>query len=128
MESDWPLLSPTPSGGIPAPPPPDQAALVGRQRLSAPLSLSNPLMTTSQLRERQRSDAMQQAVSELSVLTEQLLELPARLKEASLAILRNHQYVEAVEAFADLAEAAWQGMATETIRMSSAARAIGSLP
>jgi hypothetical protein len=113
MGTDWP---PSTGNGNPPASSSEPALPSGRQSASRPMALSRPFATTSQLRERLRTDAMQQAVSELSVLTEQLLELPGRLKEASLAALRNRQYVEAVEAFVDLAKAAWEAMATDTLQ------------
>ena len=79
-------------------------------RLSQPLT-SNPLSPTGALRARRQTEAGQQATSELSVLTEQLLELPMRLRQAGLAAQKGRQLQEAMEAFTELAALAWSGLA-----------------
>ena len=80
-------------------------------RLSQPLTTSNPLSPTGALRARRQTEAGQQATSELGVLTEQLLELPGRLRQAGLAQQKGRQLQEAMEAFTELAALAWSGLA-----------------
>jgi hypothetical protein len=79
-------------------------------RLSQPL-VSTPLSPTGALRARRQAEAAQQALSELSVLTEQLIELPERLRQAGLARQKGQQLQEAMEAFTELAALAWSGIA-----------------
>lgn len=79
-------------------------------RLSQPIR-SNPLSPTAALRARRQVESAQQATSELSVLTEQLIELPDRLRQAGLAGEKSRQLQEAMEAFTELAALAWSGMA-----------------
>ncbi len=81
-------------------------------RLSQPSArLSQPIGTTGGLRARRQAEAVQQAQSELNVLTEQLLDLPARLHATGLARAKGRQMHEAVEAFTELAALAWAGLA-----------------
>ena len=98
MGPDWqmPPLLPAPGGSAPR---------------SQPLArMSQPLSPTGALR-RQKLDAAQQAISELSVLTEQLLDLPERLQRVNLAARKSQQLQEAMEAFAELAALAYTGLA-----------------
>ncbi|MBA3826266.1 MAG: hypothetical protein H0X24_20495 [Ktedonobacterales bacterium] len=99
MSSDWPMppLLPAPGGS--------------NQRSQSLPRRSTPLSPTGALRARQRMDAATQATSELSVLTEQLLDLPARLLRVNLAAAKAQQLHEAMEAFAELAALAYMGMA-----------------
>lgn len=72
---------------------------------------SRPLTATGKLREQQRVEATRQAMTELSVLTEQLIELPDRLESSGIAKERAPQLQEAMEHFLLLANTAWEGMA-----------------
>jgi outer membrane murein-binding lipoprotein Lpp len=115
MNQDWPTLPMLPEGqgsqptGLrPSVPRPSQP-LLSQPRLSQP-RLSQPLVSGA-LRSRRQAEAAQQAQSELSVLTEQLLDLPERLQEAGLAREKARQMQEAMEAFVELAALAWAGMA-----------------
>ncbi len=124
MSEEWPTFPSSVEGATPFPEfPPGQTVVPGGY-LSLP---SRPLSATSQLRARQRADAAQQAVSELSVLTEQLLELPGRLDRARLATARGRQFVAAVESFADLASMAWRGMAEDTFEETTNSQAYRQL-
>ena len=117
MGSEWsmpPLMPEQGSGAYPTPATVDVPALPSsdtqiHQRLSRPMSV------TSALRAHQRAESAQQAISELSVLTEQLLELPERLARTNLARQYATQLHEAMEAFAELARLAWDGLATEKL-------------
>ncbi len=99
MSSDWPMppLLPAPGGSAPR---------------SHPLPRrSTPLSPTGVLRARQRMDPATQATSELSVLTEQLLDLPARLWRVNLEATKAQHLHDAMEAYTELAALAYQGMA-----------------
>lgn len=105
MNQDWPTLPMLPEGQGSHP--------TGMQpsvpRPSQP-RLSQPLVSGA-LRSRRQAEAAQQAQSELSVLTEQLLDLPDRLVTANMAQEKARQLQEAMEAFVELAALAWAGMA-----------------
>ncbi len=120
MGSEWsmpPLMPEQGSGVHPTPPPPPAETRIplAQSGPAAQARLSRPTTITSALRMRQRSETVQQTISELSVLTEQLMELPDRLARARLAQHRSQQLQEAMEAFADLAWLAWDGLATEKL-------------
>jgi hypothetical protein len=119
MGSEWsmpPMMPEQGSGVHPSPPPLTEARIPAVQNVPPAQSrLSRPTTITSALRVRQRSETVQQTISELSVLTEQLMELPERLARARLAHQRSQQLQEAMEAFADLAWLAWDGLATEKL-------------
>jgi hypothetical protein len=115
MNPDWPTLpmlpegqGSQPTGMRPSVPRPSQPRL--SQPIVSQSRLSQPLVSGA-LRSRRQAEAAQQAQSELSVLTEQLLDLPERLVEARLAREKARQLQEAMEAFVELAALAWAGMA-----------------
>lgn len=78
--------------------------------LSGPVpSGSRPYSQTGELRVSQRAEAQ----LEMTVLTEQLLDLPDRLHQAGLGRKSMVQLQDAMEAFTELATLAWQGMAED---------------
>jgi hypothetical protein len=109
MSQDHPLPPGGPLGPGSQPNPLERGSL---SRLSQPSArLSQPIAATGGLRSRRQAEAAQQAQSELNVLTEQLLDLPERLRAAGLAGTKGQQLHEALEAFTELAALAWAGLA-----------------
>lgn len=78
--------------------------------LSGPVPrASRPFSATGELRVSHRAEAQ----LEMTVLTEQLLALPDRLRQAGLGRKSMHQLQDAMEAFTELAALAWQGQAED---------------
>lgn len=118
MGSDWPMYPLMPESGSGAQPMLPES-MMGTSQVTAG-RLSQPTTMTASLRAQKRAEAAQSAITELSVLTEQLLELPERLAQVNLVSLRARQLQEAMEAYADLARLAWDGMASGHLQATAA--------
>lgn len=74
-----------------------------------------PLSPTGALRVRQRIETTQQALSELGVLTEQLIALPERLQQNGVAREQWLALHDALTVFTELAALAWDGLAEDRL-------------
>lgn len=75
---------------------------------------------TAQMRAVQPPDVAKQALSELAVLSRELIALPALLEANGLARTNRHQYFDAVQAYVGLARLSWEAVAEERLEQSGA--------
>ncbi len=84
-----------------------------------PTSARAPTLT-AQMRAVQPPDVAKQALSELTVLSRELIALPALLEANGLARSNRHSYFDAVQAYVGLARLAWEAVAEERLEQSGA--------
>ncbi|MFI5273227.1 MAG: hypothetical protein ACHQ4H_09385 [Ktedonobacterales bacterium] len=75
---------------------------------------------TAQMRAIQPPDVAKQALSELSVLSRELIALPALLEASGLARTNRRSYFDTTQAFVGLARLAWESVAEERLEQSGA--------
>lgn len=75
---------------------------------------------TAQMRAVQPPDVAKQALSELAVLSRELIALPALLEASGLARSNRRSYFNAVQAYVGLARLSWEAVAEERLEQSGA--------
>ena len=75
---------------------------------------------TAQMRSVQPPDVAKQALSELTVLSRELIALPALLEANGLARTNRRSYFDAVQAYVGLARLSWEAVAEERLEQSGA--------
>ncbi|MBF6591718.1 MAG: hypothetical protein IVW57_14510, partial [Ktedonobacterales bacterium] len=107
-----------PSRSHPAAPPPSRPS--GDDGGDARPATLTQQMRAQQAHAMQPPDVARQAIHELDVLARELAALPVALERAGLAGTRRLAYREAMSAYLDLAQSAWEAVAEERLEQTGA--------